>query len=246
MAAAVIPIAAGPVPLAGAATEIQAAPLDAVHAHPAGVLSDTDDVPPEAGNESASVSSTRFFGERRGGTQSASTISGMPTVTNAAAGPARETVMAARVTPWTETLASAAWRRHSGQPPNLRCRSAPAPGSGAGDKGHGGAWRQRKAAEYAYMAELFVRAGAHCVIPDFVGVEHCNGDLMTIVPIDDQADPKVAKVAAKRAIAAGLDAVVGPYNSGAGLVTLPLYIDAGLVPLRLTSSDQTSGWVLMP
>lgn len=45
---------------------------------------------------------------------------------------------------------------------------------------HGGAWRQRKAAEYAYMAELFVRAGAHCVILDFVGVEHCNGDLMTI------------------------------------------------------------------
>ena len=68
-----------------------------------------------------------------------------------------------------------------------------------------------------------------------------GGKQVEIVPIDDQADPKVAKVAAKRAIAAGLDAVVGPYNSGAGLVTLPLYIDAGLVPLRLTSSDQTSG-----
>lgn len=68
-----------------------------------------------------------------------------------------------------------------------------------------------------------------------------GGKQVVIVPIDDQADPKVAKVAAKRAIAKGLDAVVGPYNSGAGLVTLPLYIDAGLVPLRLTSSDQTSG-----
>jgi arylformamidase len=45
---------------------------------------------------------------------------------------------------------------------------------------HGGAWRQRKASEYAYMAELFVRAGAHCVIPDFVGVENCKGDLLTI------------------------------------------------------------------
>lgn len=45
---------------------------------------------------------------------------------------------------------------------------------------HGGAWRQRKASEYAYMAELFVRAGAHCVIPDFVGVENCNGNLLTI------------------------------------------------------------------
>ena len=45
---------------------------------------------------------------------------------------------------------------------------------------HGGAWRQRKASEYAYMAELFVRAGAHCVIPDFIGVESCNGSLLTI------------------------------------------------------------------
>jgi len=56
---------------------------------------------------------------------------------------------------------------------------------------HGGAWRQRKAAEYAYMAELFVRAGAHCVIPDFVGVEHCNGDLLTIA---DQAMRAIAWV----------------------------------------------------
>lgn len=68
-----------------------------------------------------------------------------------------------------------------------------------------------------------------------------GGKKVVIVPIDDQADPKVAKVAAEKAIKRGLDAVVGPYNSGAGLVTLPLYIDAGLAPLRLTSSDQTSG-----
>lgn len=45
---------------------------------------------------------------------------------------------------------------------------------------HGGAWRQRHAKEYAYMAELFVRAGAYCVIPDFVGVEGCGGNLLTI------------------------------------------------------------------
>ncbi|MFM7060608.1 MAG: branched-chain amino acid ABC transporter substrate-binding protein [Actinomycetes bacterium] len=68
-----------------------------------------------------------------------------------------------------------------------------------------------------------------------------DGKKVVIVPIDDQADPEVAEVAAKKAIKAGLDAVVGPYNSGAGLKTLPLYIEAGLVPLRLTSSDQTSG-----
>ena len=32
-----------------------------------------------------------------------------------------------------------------------------------------------------------------------------------------------------------------PYNSGVGAKTLPLYIDAGLVPIRLTSADSTNG-----
>jgi len=47
--------------------------------------------------------------------------------------------------------------------------------------------------------------------------------------------------AAKAAIADGLDGIVGPYNSGVGVETLPLYIDAGLVPIRLTSDDSTNG-----
>ncbi|MFM7069204.1 MAG: branched-chain amino acid ABC transporter substrate-binding protein [Actinomycetes bacterium] len=67
------------------------------------------------------------------------------------------------------------------------------------------------------------------------------GKKVEIVAIDDAADPKVGTAAAKKAIAKGLDAVVGPYNSGVGLKTLPLYEKAGLVPLRLTSSDETAG-----
>jgi branched-chain amino acid transport system substrate-binding protein len=67
------------------------------------------------------------------------------------------------------------------------------------------------------------------------------GRQVEIVPIDDQGDPVVADAAAKAAIASGLDGVVGPYNSGAGLKTLPRYLDAGLVPIRLTSSDETAG-----
>jgi branched-chain amino acid transport system substrate-binding protein len=47
--------------------------------------------------------------------------------------------------------------------------------------------------------------------------------------------------AAKAAIADGLDGVVGPYNSSVGEETLPLYIDAGLVPIRLTSDNSTDG-----
>jgi len=67
------------------------------------------------------------------------------------------------------------------------------------------------------------------------------GKQVEIVPIDDQADPVAGDKAAEAAIASGLLGVVGPYNSGAGLKTLPRYIKAGLVPIRLTSSDATAG-----
>jgi branched-chain amino acid transport system substrate-binding protein len=67
------------------------------------------------------------------------------------------------------------------------------------------------------------------------------GKQVEIVPIDDAADPATGVNAAKAAIASGLDAVVGPYNSGVGAQTLPLYIAAGLVPIRLTSADSTNG-----
>lgn len=73
-----------------------------------------------------------------------------------------------------------------------------------------------------------------------------GGKQVKIVPIDDRADPKVGVVAAKAAIAEGLSAVVGPYNSGVGSKTLPLYIEAGIVPLRFTSADTTAGLGFTP
>src|SRR4029079_5972082 len=42
---------------------------------------------------------------------------------------------------------------------------------------HGGAWRRNMAADYALVAEPLVRAGSHCVILDFINVDHANGDL---------------------------------------------------------------------
>lgn len=42
---------------------------------------------------------------------------------------------------------------------------------------HGGAWRRNKAADYALQAEVFVRAGAHAVIVDFINVDQAGGDL---------------------------------------------------------------------
>jgi branched-chain amino acid transport system substrate-binding protein len=67
------------------------------------------------------------------------------------------------------------------------------------------------------------------------------GKQVEIVPIDDAADPATGVKAAKAAIADGLDGIVGPYNSGVGVETLPLYIEAGLVPIRLTSDASTNG-----
>jgi arylformamidase len=42
---------------------------------------------------------------------------------------------------------------------------------------HGGAWRSGKAANYAFLAEMFTGAGFHCVIPDFINVDAAEGDL---------------------------------------------------------------------
>jgi branched-chain amino acid transport system substrate-binding protein len=69
-----------------------------------------------------------------------------------------------------------------------------------------------------------------------------TGKDIEIVPIDDRGDPAIGVPAAKKAIADGLDGVVGPYNSGVGIKTLPLYKAAGLVPIRLTSDNDTAGY----
>ena len=56
---------------------------------------------------------------------------------------------------------------------------------------HGGAWRTREVKDYAFMAEMFVRAGAHWIGLDFDGVEGTNGDLL---PMADQVRRGVAWV----------------------------------------------------
>ncbi len=81
-----------------------------------------------------------------------------------------------------------------------------------------------------------------------IGPNGKPGYLIKIVKIDDAANPATGVAAAKRAITAGLNGVVGPYNSGVGEKTLPLYLKAGLVPFRLTSANATSrlGITLQP
>jgi arylformamidase len=46
---------------------------------------------------------------------------------------------------------------------------------------HGGSWRNGSASQNAYLAEPFVNAGAHYVIPDFINVLDAGGDLFAMV-----------------------------------------------------------------
>src|SRR6266852_3100887 len=46
---------------------------------------------------------------------------------------------------------------------------------------HGGAWRANRAADYACLAEPFVKAGAHYVILDFTNVDDAGGSLFPMV-----------------------------------------------------------------
>ncbi len=54
---------------------------------------------------------------------------------------------------------------------------------------HGGAWRRGLAKDNAFAAELFVRAGVHHVVPDFIDVIEAGGDLM---PMADQVRRAIA------------------------------------------------------
>jgi arylformamidase len=46
---------------------------------------------------------------------------------------------------------------------------------------HGGAWRANRAADYAFLAEPFVNAGAHLVVLDFTNVDDAGGSLFPMV-----------------------------------------------------------------
>ncbi len=56
---------------------------------------------------------------------------------------------------------------------------------------HGGAWRSGVAANYAFLAEIFVEAGIHCALPDFDWVQDRGGDLM---PLADQVGRAIAYI----------------------------------------------------
>ncbi len=45
---------------------------------------------------------------------------------------------------------------------------------------HGGAWRSGVAGDYSFLADSFVAAGAHLVVPDFAHVQDVDGSLIAV------------------------------------------------------------------
>lgn len=64
---------------------------------------------------------------------------------------------------------------------------------------------------------------------------------VVLVAADDQGSAADAQAVAQGVIAKGIHFVVGPYNSSVGLVNLPIYRSHGVVPVWMTSRDQTAG-----
>jgi len=67
------------------------------------------------------------------------------------------------------------------------------------------------------------------------------GRRVKLVRADDRADPDRALTVARKLNSIDADAVIGPYNSGVGLINLPYYLRKEILPVHLTSTDDTSG-----
>lgn len=68
-----------------------------------------------------------------------------------------------------------------------------------------------------------------------------QGKTLHLVKIDDRAAPSTAVAVARAALKKHVSAVVGPYNSGVGVLNLSVYTKAGVPVVRLTSNHSTSG-----
>jgi arylformamidase len=89
---------------------------------------------------------------------------------------------------------------------------------------YGGAWRSGESVGNAYIADLSLEVGAHCVIPDYVKVGDTNGDLM---PLGEQCRRAVAWVYsnAERLGADPERIVVSGHSAGAHLAGVVLTTD---------------------
>jgi arylformamidase len=89
---------------------------------------------------------------------------------------------------------------------------------------HGGAWRNGTAKDFAFPAEMFVTAGAHYVVPDFVQVQDAGRSLL---PMIDQVRRAVAWVYNNAASFGGDPEriFIAGHSSGAHLAGVTLVTD---------------------
>jgi arylformamidase len=89
---------------------------------------------------------------------------------------------------------------------------------------HGGAWLRNTAKEYSAPAEMFMRAGAHYVVPDFINVAEAGGSLF---PMAEQVQRAIAWVWHNAASFGGDPdrLYIGGQSSGAHLVAVALTTD---------------------
>ena len=68
-----------------------------------------------------------------------------------------------------------------------------------------------------------------------------DGRKVAVFAADDKADAANAKAVARQVIARGIRFEIGPYNSSVGIENLPVYRRAKVLPLWMTSRDETAG-----
>ncbi|MEY4226589.1 MAG: hypothetical protein RL190_1346, partial [Actinomycetota bacterium] len=66
------------------------------------------------------------------------------------------------------------------------------------------------------------------------------GMQIRLISGNDKADADLGASVAEAVVAKDPYAVVGPYNSSVGLESLPVYAQGGVIPMRMTSLDETS------
>jgi branched-chain amino acid transport system substrate-binding protein len=69
-----------------------------------------------------------------------------------------------------------------------------------------------------------------------------DGRKVVVFAADDKADSADAAAVADQVIANGIHFEIGPYNSSVGLVNLPIYRSHGVLPVWMTSRNQTAGF----
>jgi branched-chain amino acid transport system substrate-binding protein len=68
-----------------------------------------------------------------------------------------------------------------------------------------------------------------------------DGRTVAVFPVDDKGDAADAMSAARRVAARGIKFLIGPYNSSVGIANLPYYRRNHVLPVWMTSRDETAG-----